>query len=192
MAESGTHLVAVMGAVGTHAMSIDEIAETLPISRHAISSAACRLVARGYLERLEIGSYRLTELGRAALERGERIKPGPYRSERKQRLCRDSLRQRAWRAMRLFGKKPFGIAEITQLAQRDERGAEANIRRFVQLLARAGYLVEGATRTEGTAPSSPGFKTWRLSRDTGDVAPIVIDGGRRLRDLNNGEVYPCA
>ena len=187
-----TQMIAVMGAVGSRAMTIDEITDVLPIARNSISAAACRLVSRGYLERIEAGSYRLTLTGREALAEGQQIKSGPYRGQRKQRLCRDSLRQRAWRAMCLQGNKPFTIGYITQLAVRDEAKGEANIRRYMHLLARAGYVAEAVSRADGTSLTSPGFKVWRLVRSSGDVAPVVQNNGASLLDPNTGEVHPCA
>nr|WP_170181927.1 hypothetical protein [Phreatobacter stygius] len=178
-----------MGAIGRQSINIDQLADALPVSRKGISSAVGRLVARGYVERLEIGVYRLTVSGQEALGDGSARRFTHYRT-RKDRICPDSLRQRAWKAMRLQIR--FAIGDIVTLAARpNDRNPENALNRWFKALTRTGHIVELPVRARGAAPTSNGFKQWRLVRDTGDIAPSLRGDGSVV-DRNTGEVFPCA
>lgn len=190
MSGTATHQLAVMGAIGTSTMSIDDLASTLPINRKAISTAAGKLLRRGHVERLEIGLYRLTLTGRDTLESGVALRSGPHRSIRKHPVYVNTLQQRAWAAMRLSGR--FTIGDIVTLAacEADKR-PEASLQRFFYRLTRAGYLVELPVRARGSALTSNGFKVWRLLRDTGEHAPRWLDRQKAFKDWNTHEVFQC-
>lgn len=184
------HQIAVMGALGVGRMRTEQLADQLPIDRKQVAAATGRLIARGLVQRLEIGEFELTEAGRAALASGAKLSSGVARGWRKAPVYADSLRQRAWRAMRLVQR--FSVADIEPLAVKGgEREAGENIRRFCHALASAGYLVDLPQRVPGTAKSSNGFKVWRLARDTGEVAPRYMAGQRAFQDRNTREVFPC-
>lgn len=188
---NATHQIAVMGALSAieaQAVNLNDLVERLPIPRPALVAAAGRLVARGLVERAEDGVYRLSPAGSAALVSGLKIGGDPAR-RRKHPLYADSLRQRAWRAMRLSIR--FTAGDIVALAARDEIDAEDSIRRFCHQLVRADYLAELPTRTSPERPGDNGRKQWRMVRDTGELAPQYMAASKAFRDRNTGEVAPC-
>jgi len=187
---NATHQIALMGAMGRDAVDLDTLAKRLPIERASIVAAAGRLVARGLFERLENGVYRLSPDGKKALSEGRSITGGKAGKRVKHPVYSDSLRQRAWKAMRLSGR--FTAGEIAALAARDEKDAEDTIRRYCHQLAGAGYLVELPTRTKPGKAGSNGNKQWRLIRDTGEMAPQHAASKRQMIDRNTREVFPCA
>lgn len=190
MSGAATHQIAVMGAIGVGTVTIDDLADALPMDRKAISTAAGKLIRRGHVERLETGRYRLTLTGRDTLESGVALRSGPHRSIRKHPVYADTLQQRAWAAMRLSTR--FTIGDIVTLAARDgDKKPEASLQRFFYRLTRAGYLVELPARARGSALTSNGYKVWRLMRDSGEHAPRWLDRQKAFKDWNTLEVFRC-
>ena len=190
MSGTASHQMAVLGAIGSKTVTLDALAADLPISAKKLATAAGKLVARDYVERLEAGVYRLTLTGREALEEGVTLSSGPHRGRSKHPVFADTLQQRAWKAMRLAGR--FTIGDIVALAATErDKTPEGSLQRFFLRLRRAGYLVELPTRVKGTAETSNGFKQWRLVRDTGDHAPRYLEASDSFRDWNTQEVFPC-
>lgn len=184
-------LLAVMATGNGGSLTIDQLDATLPIGRKQIATAAARLIQRAYVERAETGVYRLTLTGRKALEDGVSLTSGPHRKRRKYPVLQDTLRQRAWKAMRLNTR--FTVPDIVTLAARDTDGdAEGNIRRFCHQLVRCGYLAQLPGLVRGNKETSPGFACYRLLRDTGDAAPQYRAKDRGFYDRNTREVFPCA
>lgn len=190
MAGTATHQIAVLGAIGRGHLTMDQLAEHLPMTRHAISKAACRLITRGMLDRVETGEYRLTASGERTLADGIALKSGPSGPRPGvSRVRRDSFRQRAWAAMRL--QKRFEAASIVAIAARaDDTDPGSNLGRFIRRLVATGYVVELPARKRGAALTSPGFKVYHLLRDTGPTAPADHRSGG-LFDRNTGEAAPC-
>ncbi len=100
--------------------TIDQLDALLPLTRRQISDGAARLVMRGLLERIEAGCYRLTAAGRQAAARGDTISSGPFRpdSAKARKPWRNTLRQRAWNAMRM--SSTFTIGYIAMAAARSD------------------------------------------------------------------------
>ena len=183
-----THQIAVMGAIGARMVTLDELAAALPIARKAIAKAAGKLIARSYVERAEAGVYALTLTGREALAEGKSLKSGPHRGLRKHPVYRDTLTQRAWAAMRLQPR--FKIGDLVTLAAREGDGQpEKSLQRFVHRLKATGYVVELPARAKGVSETSPGFKVFRLVRDSGDQAPRWLDKQKAMKDWNTREVF---
>lgn len=179
-----------MGAIGTGARSMDELATQLPMNRKAIAAAAAKLIQRAYVERLETGVYGLTENGRAALHDGAELRSGPHRGQRKYMNHRASLQQRAWNAMRLQSR--FTIGDIVTLAATElDRKPEASLQRLFNRMTKTGYLVELPTRVKTDTPRSNGNKQWKLVRDTGPRAPRWLDRQQAFHDWNTKEVFAC-
>lgn len=192
---NATHQAAVLTYMATalsQTHSIDELAAMLPIGRKQIATAAAKLVSREFVERAENGVYRLTLTGRKALEEGVSLSSGPHRGRRKHPVYANTLQQRAWSAMRIRNMR-FTIGDIVQLAANEtDAEPEKSLQRFFHRLTRAGYLAELPTRVRGHAETSPGFKQWRLLRDTGEHAPRWLDRQKAFKDWNTREVFPCA
>ena len=176
MAGTGTIQIAVLGAIGKGLKSLDELDCHLPISRKEISKAACKLVIKKLIERLEAGHYQLTDDGQLFLAEGRTITSGPNQPLSFLRQApRNTFRQRAWNAMRL--QKRFTVQSIITVAKIISDGnVSHNLQVFIWRLAAAGYVVELPAREKGTALTSNGFKVFRLIKDTGHLAPVWSKG----------------
>lgn len=194
MMGNATHQVAVLTVMATGTagpLTLDQLDETLPIGRKQIATAAGKLIARTYLERLENGVYRLTSTGRRALEEGVVLRSGSYGRSRKHRFIANSLQQRAWSAMRLLGR--FAMEDLLTLAVTDaDRNPQTALRQYLKRLRIAGYIAELPVRRASNKPTSNGFKQWRLVRDSGASSPRYISKLHALKDWNTREVFPCA
>jgi len=78
-------------------------------------------------------------------------------------------------------RKPWTCVDLADAVQASER----QTRRYVARLAAAGYL-----RSEGEHGGDGGqipARLWRLARDTGPIAPVLVGGatGTEVADLNS-------
>lgn len=166
--------------------STDDMAVLLDLPGKKISDAASRLAARGYLERHAAGLYQLTPAGRAAAQAGERITSG-------RRGCfttpQNSLRQRAWWAMRV--RRHFTVGDLVSDAVRDGELAYKTLQGYLRQLELAG-IVGAAGRKPGRRRGSNGARLYRLLRDTGPLAPVYRATLDAVHDRNTGEDVPCA
>lgn len=172
--------------------TIDELAEASAISRHETIKAAGYLINRGYLLRLENGVFALTEKGAQAQADGVEIRSGPMGPDtgKGRKPFRETLRQRAWNAMRVM--TVFSTAEIVAVACDDPSEKDhANVRRYCRALTGAGFLMDMPTRASGAAETSNGFKRYRLFNDTGEIAPTYRNTKREVFDHNTREVFSC-
>lgn len=174
----------ILHGLGDACLMIGGIAEELGLSRAQVSQAAAFLIARGFVERIERGCFRLTEAGRAARDHGVTIETGVTGAVRALRVPkRATIRQRAWNAMRIT--RTFTVADLTTAVARPGDGdVEENLRRYVNALTRSGYLARAARRRPGTAPGSNGYAIYSLVRDTGPVAPVVSRKQGAVHDFN--------
>jgi hypothetical protein len=174
----------ILHGLGDGGMPIGDLADRLGLGRGQVSQAAAHLILRGFLERLERGTFRLTAAGREARDRGVTIDTGvtgPIRALRVPK--RTTIRQRAWAAMRIT--RTFTVADITTAVARDGDGDVAeNLRRYCNELAKDGYLVRARRRRPGTAPGSTGFAVFSLVRDTGPLAPVFSRKAGAIHDFN--------
>lgn len=99
----------------------------------------------------------------------------------KKRRAGEDMRQRAWTAMRIF--KTFTSAQIEAAAEIER----FNLRKYLQALHRAGYLVLWRPKRNG---STGGHAVWRLARDSGPDAPHPRRGGTGVYDPNRDVVHP--
>nr|WP_319485491.1 hypothetical protein [uncultured Cohaesibacter sp.] len=175
--------------------TIDHLDYALPdFKRREIVKCAGRLVMRGLLERVELGCYQLTDDGKQIIASGQKITSGPIRADRGlSRKPRETLRQRAWNAMRMSGA--FTIGDIVMAASTgSEKNADNNLQRYFCALVKARYLTVLPVRVRGTKLTSNGFKRFRLMKDTGPIAPIYRANKGCLFDHNlgeRGEIIPC-
>lgn len=170
---------------------MDALAEHLPVSRKKISTAAGRLIARGLLERIETGVFRLTPEGEQFLDAGRTLTSGPFRPQgpRPTRIS-DTFRQRAWNAMRLTPR--FTMPDVLTLAARPTDGSpEASLHRFVSQLIAAGYVAVLPSRTPSQKFNSNGHRIYSLVRRESEAAPVYLEREHALRDGDTGEVFPC-
>ncbi len=180
-----TQLLHVFGEAGEGGTTLGALETATSMSRKAIIAATGVLNQRGLLERLALGSYRLTAAGRLALEGGIEIKPGP-KGERSPKQHRHCLRARLWRGMRALGK--FGIDDLLlRAAQGDEADARNNAVKYINALERAGYLIRMKHRLPGEAKTSNGFTRWILIKNTGPKPPVWQLRQGRVFDPNTGD-----
>lgn len=193
MPGEGTTQMALMSALTAgECLTVEQITSRTEIDRRSVARAAGKLVTRGYAERVEIGCFRLTDDGRAAMAAGVVIRSGPKGPDTctARRPQVSTLRQRAWHAMRMG--EAFTIGDLVTAATTGaERDPTSSLQRYVKALARAGYLTELPKRAVGIRPGSNGFKRWRLVDDTGEIAPVLRVTAREVYDHNRREVRPC-
>lgn len=172
-------------------LTIDQLAAELDLTNRQVSDAASNLHRRHYLERMAVGCYQLTPAGVAAAAAGEVIKSGPKGPREKVKECKNSLRQRAWTAMR--GRRLFTVPDLIMDASRpDDINPADNIQRYLRALARVGYVSVSTHRVPSSAPISNGHKLFLLARNTGMRAPTVLSKANGIHDFNLGEDVICA
>lgn len=171
-------------------LTIDELAAELDLTRRQVSRAAAVLIRRDYLRRAAIGCYCLTDAGMAAVAAREVITSGPMGPRDKVPEIRNTLRQRAWWAMRIRGQ--FTVPDlIGDAATAADANPADNLQRYLRALHAAGYVAPHPRRAPGTAMTSNGFKRWVLVRNTGPRAPAILSKVRAVHDFNTGEDVPC-
>jgi hypothetical protein len=198
MAGDATRQKAVLDAIGVDAcLTTAEIAAAIGMQHNDVATTTCAMIRSDYVERIERGCFRLTERGREILASGRMPKAGPRGPKPgRARPQPDTLRQRAWRVMRMASS--FTIGDLVVAAARvEDKDPAGNLRRWVRALADAGYLFEFPRRRRADqAPTSNGEKVYRLDRATGEHAPRLVQGhihGRpdRIWDPNTREHIEC-
>lgn len=188
--QSGMIMTAVLGAIGRGHLTVDQIADHLPIERKKVVRAAAALIRNYLIERVEIGHYRLSGAGIETLKYSRPLRSGP-RGKLGPAPRTSSFRQRAWTAMRLQGR--FTVGDVVTLAASSrERRPEQNLYRYIAALVKVGIVAELPARAPGNAESSPGFKVFRLIRNTGEFAPSYDVNEKVVYDHNTMERLPCA
>lgn len=171
-------------------LTIQALEQELDLTRRQISDAASCLLRRDYLMRMDVGCYQLTEAGLSAAQAGEIITSGPKGPHFGIRRVKNTLRERAWRSMRV--QKRFTIPDIVSSAAIETDGnPHESVARYLRALRDAGYVKASARRVDKVSETSNGFKVWMLIRDTGRLAPVVLSKIPAIRDLNLGEDVPC-
>lgn len=171
--------------------TIYALADELQLTTKCVSTAACKLIDRGHVERMERGCYQLSA---AALQNPKKIKitsgPRGTRTGLSSPIRKASLKQRAWNSMRIGDV--FTIPDLVRSAARTtDKDPTDNLQQYCRLLVRTGYLIELTMRASGTAVTSNGFKRFRMIDDTGPVAPSIRrKHGLQVYDRNTREVRP--
>lgn len=183
----GAHQTMLLHHLGDTCKTIEVLSEDLKLNRRQISDAASALIRKGYVERVELGCFQLTHAGQTAASRGEQITSGPNGQHEKIRCAaRDTLRQRAWNAMRI--QRRFTVHDILTAATTGaEASAENNLQRYFKALCKAGVLRRLPKRAAGSAPTSNGYAQYTLVRDLGLVAPSYRAKAGNMFDHNTGK-----
>ena len=189
MPGEATRQMEVLSALeGRDCLTTEQIAAQTGLARRAVVSGAACLISRGYLERAEVGCYRLTDAGREARLTGAPLTSGPngpLSQARPKKRRRRTFRDRLWAAMRLKGK--FTVGDLLDVVRGDGEDGYDNALRYCRALEAAGLLNRLARRAPGTAITSNGFIRFALIRDPGPAAPVVRAGGR-VWDPNAGAI----
>lgn len=179
----------VLDALGQDCLTLDELAAMIPDrTRQGVAMAMSRLARKDLVERVEAGCFRRSALGHEVLELGEVISHGGSDGPpERPRPPRDSLRQRAWSAMRMRRKFSIGELEVVAALGAEKQGRDT-IRRMCAELTRAGVLRKLPGR------SFDGGARFAMLRDLGPLAPARRFEGRSrlpfLLDHNSGEELP--
>lgn len=163
--------------------SIERLAAELGLSHrqakdalHHLRRHSCALPVRD--------RFRLTDIGMTCSTAGHVFRQGGAHGDTV-RLMADTLRQRAWAAMRV--RRVFTVGDLVTDAARDEAKAGVNIHRFLDELCRAGVVRKepraGKPRAEPVA--------YRLLRNSGPIAPVTSRKLGLVHDFNTGEDLPC-
>lgn len=176
---------------GGDCLTIDAVEARIDLTRRQISDAAACLSRRGYMLWLGPGLYQLNEAGLAAAEVGEVIRSGPRGARKKIRDVKGTLRERAWRSMRV--RRRFTLSDlIMDAATGEDKSPKDNLGRYLRSLAAAGYVAVLAQRAPGAALTSPGHHVWALLKDTGPLAPILLSKVAAIHDRNTREDVACS
>lgn len=178
-------LTAIAQASPAECITEARMVEITGLSAKQVEQAALKLRKHGLLEKTGQGCHILTDAGREAAAAGKKLRSGPNGTHTGKRVHKDSLRVRAWRAMRI--RRKFSIPDLCMLvAEGGERDIESNVGKYVRALVKAGYLVEMPRREAGTALTSNGFKRWWLvdDKDTGPLAPVWRVAAGEVYDPN--------
>ncbi len=161
------------------------LVEMTDLTPDQVQSSTEKLHAHGFIKRVNLGCYRITASGIAALESGKKFRSGPKGVLQKVKQHKDSVRVRVWRAIRI--RKSFSIDDlIIVVAQGGEKDIRSNIGKYIKALECAGYLIRMAKRQQGTALTSNGFARWRLDlgKNTGPQAPVWRQSAGTVYDPN--------
>jgi len=143
------------------------------------AGAASLLILRGLAERSIEGEFSATPEGLAFEASGAKFRSGPVRQRGLMKVSQDTLRQRAWTAMRLHLR--FTIDDLVMLSARSgDRQPHAALQRYLSTLCKHGYVVRLPKRASRSAPTSNGAVVYRLLRNTGDRAPTVSRQGELI------------
>lgn len=172
--------------------SVATLADAARLSRKEAQRRLDVLRGRGLVERVSLGTYRLTAAGRAAIAAGARVRSGPKgRLTGERRPARSSFRHRLWTALRRTRKAT--IPELLQIAGTGAEGSPAtNAWHYLDALARAGYVRRMPRREAGTKPTSNGFCRWLLVNDPGPEHPVLKARGTVVWDPNSGQRHTIA
>ena len=154
---------------GCH-LTIDGLVEDLTVPRQALAMAVSSLMGKGLVERRSNGTLRLTGAGERAATGGVEIAAVPDAPAGVGLSpLRDTLRQRAWTAMRM--SRTFGVEDLLVAgASGEEKDPRGNLQRYCKGLCEAGVLRRLARFQQGLSCAGP---VYRLVRDLGPIAPVL-------------------
>ena len=153
-------------------VDIERLASVHDIEAKHVRTRVSRLVARKYVRSSKIGYYVPTAEGRAFAATGQPIQSGPLPGyqQRPEPSRRDCLKARLWRAIKR--SKHFTRSQLLLAAARPDDGKpEPSAQRYLNSLARAGYLHELPRRAKTDVPHSAGEKIYILIEDSGAQHP---------------------
>ena len=168
-------------------MTLPVLSGELDLTHRQVTNAACLLIRKGFVERVRAGCFRLTPDGERAVAGGVAITSGPNAPpEGVRRPMGDTLRQRAWTAMRI--QRGFTINDLLMAStQGAERNATGNLQHYLAALVGAGVVRRLRRRVAGTHPTSNGFLKYQLLKDLGEIAPTLRPKRGVLHDHNSGQ-----
>ena len=172
------------------------------LKRDQVANACAKLEKHGFFVRekyaddtVKPGCYFLTDAGKAALEEGTKLTSGPKAAHGKPRIKADSLRDRAWRTLRIRrkGSVPELVGLLFDAGTDDETLSRAtnNLHKYFRYLVLSGYVTE-MRREAPQSLTSNGAKRFFLVRDTGILPPVPQVSINKVFDQNEGKQYDIA
>lgn len=160
-----------------------ELAAAVDLPKPKVSNAACKLIARGCVARRDFaGCYVITGAGRALIESGAQIGPGPRGARAGNGSSRkNSFRARLWRAIRIKDGQPFSVPELLALADDGSLKTPVNsAQKYISALEKAKVLIRLPRRQRGDSPTSNGFVVWCMPKacSLGPTPPVIKADGR--------------
>lgn len=157
--------------------------------RGKVSDSLKKLADRGFV-RNDDHCWSLTEAGVGAVRGGVKIRGGcPGMARAPKRLNRN-LRTRAWSVLRNTGCKATlpelaGLMDVTY-----GRRFSNNISRYFSALEQSGHLTRSPIKDLTGPATSPGYDVWRLTGNTGPLAPLWRPKLGEVFDRNTGKTLP--
>jgi len=189
MWKSGALLKAIGEAAPSDCITEKRMAELTGFGEKAVADSCLLLRKRGLLVKTDRGCHKLTAAGRAANEEGVKLHSGPNGKHNGRYVRRNSLRERAWRAIRI--KVKFAIDDLAMLAaEGGERDIKSNLGKYLRALARAGYVRQLPVRELPLSLSGPGCVRYVLLRDTGPKPPVWRLDSKEIWDQNLEQTFP--
>lgn len=180
-------------------LKLAAIAKHTGLTNRQVADACGKLVEHGYLARqvyaddtVKPGCYTITALGLAALDQGAQLTSGPKGPTGKPNSKQGTLRERAWRCLRI--RRKASVPELVGLlldagaTATEIKAAENNLQHYLRPLTRAGYVVE-MRREAPQSLTSNGAKRYLLVRDTGPLPPLHQASKHTVYDQNEGATY---
>lgn len=167
-----TLLKAIGDAAPRECVTEERLVELTGYTAKQVENACQNLRRHGFITRTGKGCHKLTDAGRAALAEGAKLRSGPKGPQKYGQRRRDpGLRQRVWNCLRL-GRKLTVDDIAMRVVEGGERSPRNNIGKYVNALARAGYVRVMARREAPLNPTSNGCLRVLLVLDTGPLAPV--------------------
>ena len=180
-------VLATLAGEDAAGLRFDQIAAFVTAGGNGLIDCLGRLRRRKLIE-LDARRYRLTAAGRAFLAAGKSFTSGAKGPHTGKRVIENTLRQRFWHAIYIRRPK-FSAPEILERAVKGtEHDAEGNLRKYLRVLTRAGYLSELPTRER--EPAGAGHKRYLLVRYSGPRAPCWLPSHGIVFDPNDEQEYP--
>lgn len=176
---------AILTALPPHRapLTVKALAKAVGVATRKVSNAIPALSRGGYVTCVRFGCWARTPRGDKLLAEG-RAKSGPKGHTGYHNTRTDTLRGRAWSALRI--SKKATIPELLELAGRDERNGASNLGKYLRALERARIVQKLRRKAQGIALTSPGFNQWLLLNDLGPKAPTYRLDTDVLYDPNAG------
>lgn len=160
-----------------------QLAGVLEMSSAKTRANLITLAARGLVRSRE-GCHQLTREGLEILAAGREVTSGPGMGKAVTHH-RDTLRARAWRAMRI--REAFSLNDLMLLlCDGEEKDAVSNLGGYIRALAAAGYLAPMRRQHAGRHG-----ERWRLTLagNTGPEAPAWNKARGMVIDQNTGKTF---
>ncbi len=178
-----TILKAVVLAPGEECVTEARIAELTGLTAKQVEQSTLKLRKHGFLTKTGRGCHKVTQAGKDVVMAGGKLRSGPKGPEYGQRHRDPGLRQKVWNVLRM-GKKRTIDDILMIVVEGTERDARNNVRKYLQALAKAGYLTVMPQREAPLNMTSNGCLRYLLVDDTGPIAPVMSVARGMVYDRN--------